>query len=258
MLGRPLPSSPPPPPTSAQGASAVPPKAAALWVGAAAVMFDVDSTLSRVEGIDELAAFLGCGEEVSALTTAAMGEGLPFEQALAQRLALMAPSRSDVDAFLAEHPPAGEATPGAAALLAALAARGTAIFLVSGGFDVMIYPLADALGVPREHIFANRLLFHREEGGAEGAFAGFDTTALTCRSGGKLAVARQLKRKFAAHGALVAVGDGVTDLEARGEGGADCFIGFGGVRRRPAVEKGADAFVLSFDVLRALLHTVVE
>lgn len=37
------------------------------------------------------------------------------------------------------------------------------------------------------------------------------------------------------------VGDGITDLEAVEEtGGADLFVGFGGVARRPAVEAGAD------------------
>jgi hypothetical protein len=36
--------------------------------GVDAVCFDVDSTLCPTEGIDELAAFLGVGEEVAAVT----------------------------------------------------------------------------------------------------------------------------------------------------------------------------------------------
>ena len=38
-----------------------------------AVCFDVDSTVITSEGIDDLAAFLGCGDEVAAVTARAMG-----------------------------------------------------------------------------------------------------------------------------------------------------------------------------------------
>ena len=45
-----------------------------------AVCFDVDSTVIRVEGIDELAAYLGVGDKVAALTAAAMGGDVPFHE----------------------------------------------------------------------------------------------------------------------------------------------------------------------------------
>lgn len=37
-----------------------------IWRDAEAVCFDVDSTVIRIEGIDELASFLGVAEEVKA------------------------------------------------------------------------------------------------------------------------------------------------------------------------------------------------
>ena len=37
-----------------------------IWREADAVCFDVDSTVIRIEGIDELASFLGVAEEVKA------------------------------------------------------------------------------------------------------------------------------------------------------------------------------------------------
>ena len=54
---------------------------------------------------------------------------------------------------------------------------------------------------------------------------------------------------------VVMIGDGATDMEARDiEGGADAFIGFGGIAVREKVKAGADWFVLSFqdmiDVLK--------
>jgi glycerol-3-phosphate dehydrogenase (NAD+) len=49
---------------------------------------------------------------------------------------------------------------------------------------------------------------------------------------------------------VVMVGDGVTDLEAvQVSGGADVFVGFGGVVARPAVMQGADWFVTDFKTL---------
>ena len=50
------------------------------------------------------------------------------------------------------------------------------------------------------------------------------------------------------------VGDGATDMEARDlPGGADAFIGFGGVVQREAVREGADWFVYDFDEMREVL-----
>ena len=37
--------------------------------------------------------------------------------------------------------------------------------------------------------------------------------------------------------------------QARRPGGADMFVGFGGIARRPVVEKSADWFVTSFQPL---------
>jgi len=211
------------------------------WRSAQAVCFDVDSTLCEDESIDELAAFLGKGEAVAALTAAAMGGDTPFEVALEARLGLMQPSAADVDAFLAAHPP--RLSPGIPDLVAKLQARGTAVFLVSGGFRAVINPIADLLSIPRSHVFANTILF-----GGDGAYAGFDRAEHTSRSGGKRAAVQAIR---AAHDlrSVVAVGDGVTDAEAVAPGGADMFIGYGGVVERPAVAARADWFVTSVQAL---------
>ena len=135
-----------------------------------AVCFDVDSTVVVDEGIDVLADYLGCGAEVAALTRSAMGGSMPFHEALAARLDVMRPSRQQVEAMLEASPIEGRLTPGVAPLIAALQARGTRVFLVSGGFRQMIEPVAAAVGVAADDIFANRLLFD-----ADGAFASHDS-----------------------------------------------------------------------------------
>jgi hypothetical protein len=46
---------------------------------------------------------------------------------------------------------------GAKRLIEALTARGVAVYLISGGFRELTLPIARALGVPPERVFANRM-----------------------------------------------------------------------------------------------------
>jgi hypothetical protein len=98
---------------------------------AQAVCFDVDSTVVTSEGIDDLAAYLGCGDKVAALTAQAMGGSMPFHEALALRLSAMKPSQQQVTSMLAEEPL--KLTDGVADLIAVLHSRGQHVYFVSGG-----------------------------------------------------------------------------------------------------------------------------
>ncbi|CAL5441890.1 unnamed protein product [Camellia sinensis] len=212
-----------------------------VWQKADAVCFDVDSTVCLDEGIDELAEFCGAGKAVAEWTARAMGGSVPFEEALAARLSLFNPSLSQVQDFLAQHPP--RISPGIDELVKKLKAKGTAVYLVSGGFRQMINPVASILDIPPENIFANQLLFENS-----GKFLGFDTNEPTSRSGGKATAVQQI-RKVHGYKALVMIGDGATDLEARNSGGADLFICYGGVQLREAVAAKADWLVFNFSNL---------
>lgn len=214
------------------------------WRRAQAVCFDVDSTVSPEEGIDVLAEFAGQGEAVAALTRRAMGGAVPFQDALRERLALIRPSRDLIERCLRAHPP--RLTLGIDRLIAALHARGTPVYLVSGGFEPMILPLAQRLGIVADRVHANALHF-----APDGAYAGFAADRPTARSGGKAAVLGQLKRSFA-YDPLIMVGDGVTDLEARPP--ADGFIGYGGVVVREKIKAEADWFVTDFTELITALE----
>jgi len=216
--------------------------------GAQAVCFDVDSTVITSEGIDDLAAYLGCGEKVAELTAQAMGGSMPFHEALALRLSAMKPSQQQLTAMLTEHPL--QLTPGVADLIAVLHSRNQHVYFVSGGFRQMIEPVAALCNVAKEDIYANTFLFDDS-----GAFTGHLESEPTSRAGGKAKVVADLKAK---HGyeTVVMIGDGATDMEARDvEGGADAFIGFGGIAVREKVQAGADWFVLSFDPLIEELAT---
>nr|VDD07255.1 unnamed protein product [Brassica rapa] len=212
-----------------------------LWRGVEAVCFDVDSTVCVDEGIDELAEFCGAGKAVAEWTARAMGGSVPFEEALAARLSLFKPSLSKVDEYLQKTPP--RLSPGIEELVKKLRANKIDVYLISGGFRQMINPVASVLGIPRENIFANNLLF-----GNSGEFVGFDEKEPTSRSGGK-AKAVQHIRKGRSYKTMAMIGDGATDLEARRPGGADLFICYAGVQLREAVAAQADWLIFNFEPL---------
>jgi phosphoserine phosphatase len=126
--------------------------------------------------------------------------------------------------------------------------RGTAVALVSGGFRQIIEPIAESLSIPLSHVHANQLLF-----GEDGSYAGFDAEEYTSRSGGKAEAVKALKAQFG-YEKVVMVGDGMTDKEARCEGGADIFICYGGVVFRENVAAEADWVVMQVNTLLSALQ----
>lgn len=190
------------------------------------VVFDCDSTLSSIEGVDELGA--AHRAQIEALTNAAMSGALKLEDVYAKRLALIAPSRADVERIGALY--VERAVPHARELVRALHALGKRVVIVSGGVAPAVNAIARALGIGEHDVHAVALRFD-----ARGAYAGFDETSPLARSGGKIEVLRALAASPSAR-PLALVGDGITDLEAgEAEGGADRFIAYGGVVKRAAV-----------------------
>src|SRR4249919_3560332 len=96
-----------------------------------AVCFDCDSTLSRIEGIDELASRRGLGQQVSRLTEAAMNGSLAIDAVYAQRLSMVSPDEAAM-AWLGERY-VQELVPGARETVEALHRLGKVLYVVSGG-----------------------------------------------------------------------------------------------------------------------------
>lgn len=208
-----------------------------------AVCFDVDSTVIMGEFIDELAEYLGCGEKVQQVTRNAMGGAMNFRTALRERLNIMRPSMQSIQDFIDEKPICF--TPGIRSLVETLHRRKVEVYLVSGGFDVLIKPVARLLRIPESNIFANKLLFN-----AKGEYIGFDETEPTSMSGGKALAVSAIKER-GEHKYVVMVGDGATDAEACPP--ANAFIGFGGNVTRESVRRKCHFYVHSFDELLQLL-----
>ncbi|MEE6469761.1 hypothetical protein FKM82_008759 [Ascaphus truei] len=210
-----------------------------VFRSADAVCFDVDSTVIKEEGIDELAKFCGVGDAVAEMTRRAMGGSLTFRAALTERLALIRPSLEQVQALITEHPP--RLTEGIKELVRRLHQRNVQVFLISGGFRSIVEHVATKLDIPLTNVFANKLKFY-----FDGEYAGFDETQLTAESGGKGKVIGLLKEKFGLR-KIVMIGDGATDMEACPP--ADGFIGFGGNVTRQQVKEKAKWYITDFEEL---------
>lgn len=205
--------------------------------GFATIIFDCDSTLAAIEGIDELGG--EHADEIRALTDAAMRGEMALEEVYGRRLALIHPTRERVEAIAREY--TASLVPDARETLAALAWLGKDVRVVSGGLLPPVAAVAGELGISPERVAAVGIRF-----GDDGGYLGFDEASPLARSGGKAEVIRAWSP---ARPALL-VGDGATDLEARPA--VDAFAAYMGVVWRPHVAAGAD-HVLRHPSLAAVL-----
>lgn len=196
----------------------------------ATVVFDCDSTLAEIEGIDALAA--GHEREVRALTDAAMRGEVSLEDVYARRLAIVRPSRERVEQLGRQYVSA--IVPGAMAVVRILREAGVLVRVVSGGLLPAVLVLTRDLGIPDWDVFAVDVTFDDNN-----EYEGFDTESPLARSGGK----RDLIASWDdAPRPIMMVGDGITDLEAKPV--VDRFVAFAGVVRRQAVMDAADVVLL--------------
>ena len=207
------------------------------------LILDCDSTLSAIEGVDELARLRGSEvfARVEAMTHQAMDGRISVEAVFGERLGIIQPTRADVAEIGRRYIETVE--PAAVAALAAARSAGWTPLILSGGFRPAIRPLAEYLGI--ERVEAVDLFFQ-----PSGDYAGFDESYPTTRSGGKPERIRALRSELGPE-RIVMVGDGVSDLETAPE--VDLFIGFGRYLKRAKVKAEAAAFVETLAEVPALL-----
>src|SRR4029077_19624804 len=116
------------------------------------VVLDMDSTLIRIEVIDELARAAGVGDAVSRITERAMQGEMDYDESLRQRVGLLAGLDVAVlDKLAANLPPPD----GAETLVRVLKRLGYKIAVISGGFSRAAEALKRRLGV--DYAYSNNL-----------------------------------------------------------------------------------------------------
>ncbi|HZK69198.1 MAG TPA: phosphoserine phosphatase SerB [Paludibacter sp.] len=116
------------------------------------ICFDMDSTLIKTEVIDELADRAGVGEQVRAITEAAMRGEIDFTESFKQRVALLEGLDESVMEEVAKNLPIMD---GAERLMHILKKCGFKIAILSGGFTYFGNHLKKLFDV--DYVYANEL-----------------------------------------------------------------------------------------------------
>ena len=188
------------------------------------VVFDMDSTLLKIEVIDELARTLGVVDQVSKITEEAMNGGLDFDESLRARVRLLKGMPESVIQNIINDLPLMD---GAERLIRTLKSLGYKVAVLSGGFINFVEALKSKLGV--DYGYANRLEF--KEGVATGEVLGEIINGEK-----KLHYMKKIaKDEGLEMNQVIAVGDGANDLPMLGAAGLG--IAF---RAKPLVKASAD------------------
>jgi len=208
------------------------------------ICFDCDSTLSKIEGIDELGRRSGQFDALVELTNAAMNGELALEAVYGKRLDLIKPDKAQMtwlaDLYVAEM------VEGVEEVFRTLINQGKQIHIISGGIRQAILPLAKKLGLPADRVHAVDVSFN-----ADGTYKDFDQQSPLAKTGGKAIICKQIQQDDIS---MAMIGDGKTDLEAKQAGAK--IIGFGGVMQRDIVVEQADVFVKDTSLMAVLPHLV--
>ncbi|MBI5932043.1 MAG: hypothetical protein HY862_22235 [Chloroflexi bacterium] len=217
------------------------------WTTTDLVFFDCDSTLTTIEGIDELARMKGKEMRVGVLTEKAMNGELDLAEVYGKRLKAINPTRGQL--AVVEQLYWENLVPDAQEVINALQFLAKHVFIISGGLADAVNGFGTRLGVKSEHIRAVSLEYNELSGEwwryydqasqQKQRYMAYEEGPLTV-SAGKPDIVRQLAGDL--FGRRLLVGDGASDLATRGNG-VDLFVGFGGVVVREKVERDADVFI---------------
>jgi D-3-phosphoglycerate dehydrogenase len=198
----------------------------------ALLVLDFDSTFTKVEALDELAKRVGGNDpqraqlitQIKSLTDKAMAGDLSFAEALSTRIALLKPSRQEIDE-LAQWLKS-QVSDSIKRNRHVFADNHDGVFILSGGFHDFIDPVVADYGIAPSQVLANRLIYDDND-----IAIGIDTTNPLSRDGGKSAALIGLNLT----GPIIMIGDGYTDFEVLKDGACDRFYAYTETIARPKV-----------------------
>lgn len=216
------------------------------WTSFDLIFFDCDSTLSTIEGIDELAKLKGKEGRVGLLTDKAMNGDLDLAEVYGKRLQAIRPTRGQLKAI--EERYAETVVEDAKEVIAALQFLGKKVYIISGGLVDAVRGFGRRLGVPPENIRAVELEYNELAGEwwrydepqaqHQQTYLEYVEGPLT-ETSGKPDIIRELTGEQI--GRQMMVGDGSSDLATRHV--VDLFVGYGGVVSRDNVKNESEIFI---------------
>lgn len=188
-------------------------------------IIDFDSTFCQVESLDCFAKQVLAGnphkqalvEEIERITAEAMDGQIPYFEALKQRMRTLTATRDDLATFIPwlKH----QVTPSIRRARSFFHNHAQQIYIISGGFKEVIWPVVKSYGIQEDHVFANQLLFDYE-----GRIIGFDEDNVLAKEAGKVDLVESLA--FPDDHEIIVLGDGYNDLVIKLQGAAHKFVAF--------------------------------
>ena len=213
-------------------------------------IFDFDSTLVSIETLDFLIEKSGVSADaIKAITDQAMGGKMSFFESLSKRFANINLTKSDISSL--QNEVTNFITDGVREFLEVLKDTHD-FYIISGGFLDVIYPAADALGIPRQHCFANDFVYEGDK------ITGFNAKNPLSQDGGKVGVAGTHIIEPNNYQNIFMIGDGYTDFEVSKAYEQVTFCGFGGHVVRELVQNQAQHFFTDFTTMLRFINDHVQ
>lgn len=216
------------------------------WTSFDLVFFDCDSTLSTIEGIDELARLKGKEGRVGLLTDKAMNGDLDLSEVYGKRLRAIRPTLGQLKAV--EERYWETQVEDAQAVIDALHALDKRVYIISGGLIDAVRGFGRRLGVAPERIRAVELeynqlsgewwRYHEPQTTHKQTYMEYVEGPLTISSG-KPDIINELAGQTP--GRRLMIGDGSSDLATKSV--VDLFVGYGGVVSREKVRSHSEVFL---------------
>jgi len=188
------------------------------------IIFDCDSTLTKIEGLDEIARQKGILDQVEAITRKGMNGEIPYEVSFRRRwLEIVRPTKEDLE-WLGQYY-IRNLVEGAFEAVTKLKELARHVSILSHVPEPSIRILAEHLGIAQENVFAvpTKFIYDSTMEVSEEFLGEIDSFK------------ERVVKEIRVTGPTVLIGDGATDLKAARI--ADLFIGFGGVVFRPKLKK---------------------
>ncbi len=207
-------------------------------------VFDFDSTLTSVEGLDVLAEISlknnperdEVVKKIQEITDLGIDGDISFTDSLSRRIALLKANKSQLgelidflktklsDSVKANQP--------------FFEKYRDQIYVISCGFKEFIEPVVADLGIAPERVFANTFKYDQD-----GTIIGFDETNPLSQHNGKV----NCLKESGIDGEIQIIGDGYSDYVMRREGVADKFFAYTENVSRKKATDNADHVVASLD-----------
>jgi len=197
------------------------------------VLFDFDSTLVSVEGLELLADTILANRDdkdevllaMSEITKLGMEGKIPFNESLKRRIETMSVTQESIQTTIRRITSllSNSIEPN----IEFFHSHHEHVHILSGGFEEFIIPTVASLHIKPSRVYANTFMFDES-----GCFVGIDTDRHTAQENGKVRVVESL----ALSGTIIVVGDGYTDYQIKESGNADYFIAYTeNIKREPVV-----------------------